>query len=101
MLPQRCGFWVSGIQYKFVVDLDTLQDEPDSRITKQVYPFFFICGIDMIADIACPVNSSCFGVSNISNVVDVTLADQLVRYDLWIGEEKYKKKGRSIPYYPY
>lgn len=63
----------SGIQYKFVVHLDTLQDEPDSRTTKHVYPFFLICGIDIVTDIARPVYSSCFGVSNIGNVVDVTL----------------------------
>jgi hypothetical protein len=33
-------------------------------------PLFLICGIDIVTDIASPVHSSCFGVSNIGNVVE-------------------------------
>lgn len=58
--------------YKLIVDFDTSQYEPDTNGIEKAEPFLLVCLVDMIADVAGPVDSSGLGVSNISDIVDMS-----------------------------
>lgn len=58
--------------YKLIVDFDTSQDEPDTNGTDKAEPRLLVCLVDMIADVAGPVYPSGLGVSNISDIVDMS-----------------------------
>ena len=74
--------------YKFIVDFDTSQDEPDTNRTEKAEPFLLVCLVDMNADVACPVYSSGLGVSNVSDIVDMPClrSDLGVHWKAFLGE---------------
>jgi hypothetical protein len=63
---------VKRVYYKFVVHFDALQDETNSLGADHIQPFLLVCGVDVIANVASPVHSSCFGISNVCDIVDMT-----------------------------
>lgn len=62
---------IPGSSYKFIVDLDTSQDEPDPGGIDQIEPFFLMCWVDVGADVACPIHSCGLGVSHVGDIVDM------------------------------
>lgn len=59
--------------YKFVVYLDTLQNQANPFISNRVQPFGLMGGVDMRCVVVHQIDSGCFGVSYVCYIVYMAL----------------------------
>lgn len=62
----------SSWTYKLVIHFNTSQNESNTGRAEQSEPLFLVCFVDVCSNVACPIDSSGFGVSNVVDVVDMS-----------------------------
>lgn len=63
--------------YKFVICLYASKDKPVTLGRPKLGPFPFVLRIDMVGEILGPIYASGFGVTDVGNIIDMTLNGML------------------------
>lgn len=81
--------------YKFIIDFDAAKYQSDARRVEQIDPFFLVRLVDVNADVACPVHSSGFGISDVGDIIHMSCSDQVS--DIQCLRELSKEERGRIP----